>query len=137
MTVIFKRAPWKRLLERSKETAAGVGEAARTGAAIVEQKAEETVACAKLRRAVRDVQEEIDLQMRAVGEMVYATHKGNPSDSDEMQKILEYVDGLYEQMEGHLRQLKLMQGSVFCEACGAENAGANAYCQECGQPLRR
>lgn len=135
--IIWNTGAWKKLLRRTKSTASDVAETARSGAAAVGQKAEDALVYAKLRRAVRDLEEEIALQMQAVGEMVYATHKGNPSDSEELQEILEYVDSLYEQIEGHQRQMKIMQGVLFCGACGAENAATNVYCQECGQPLSR
>lgn len=137
MTIIFKKAPWKRLLHRTKETAGSVAEAAQTGANLVSQRAEETLAYAKLRRTVKDLQSEIDLQMKAIGELIYATHCGTPSDSDDVQEILEYVDSLYEEMEGHQRQMKAMKGGLFCQVCGAENAGTNVYCHNCGQPLSR
>lgn len=134
---VLNRDLFEKLLHRTRATAAEVAETARSGAALVSQKAEDTLAGAKLRRAVRDLEEEIELQMRAVGELVYATHKGNPSDSEDIQEILEYVDSLYEQLDGHQRELKAMQGALFCDVCGAENAATNVYCQECGQPLSR
>ena len=137
MTLRFKKAPWKKLARRTRETAENVAGAAQTGAILVGQKAEETLAYAKLRRTVKDLEEEIDLQMKAVGELIYATHRGTPSDSDDVQEILEYVDSLSEEMEGHQRQMKAMKGSLFCQVCGAENAGTNVYCHNCGQPLSR
>ena len=75
--------------------------------------------------------------MQAVGELIYATHRGTPSDSQAVQEILEYVDGLYEELEGHQQQLKLLRGLLLCGACGAENGGGNVYCHNCGQPLSR
>ena len=73
--------------------------------------------------------------MCAIGELVYATHRGTPSDSEELQKILEYVDDLHEQIEAHEHELKLMRGTNFCTVCDAENAAENIYCQDCGHPL--
>ena len=123
------------LLSRTKSSAADVTEAARASVSTLSTKATETIACAKLRMAIADLNDEIDLQMRAIGELVYATHKGNPSPSEEMQKILDYVDGLYEEIEGHEQELKTMRGIRFCPVCSAENASTNVYCQDCGQPL--
>lgn len=121
------------ILQRTK--VADVTEAARTGMAAVSGKAGDTLAYAKLRRAVTDLEDEIDLQLCDIGRLIYATHCGTPTDSEEIQKILEYVDGLYEEIEGHERQMKLMRGARFCGVCGAENAAGNVYCQDCGQPF--
>lgn len=70
-----------------------------------------------------------------MGELVYATHRGTPSDSEDIQEILEYVDSLREELEAHQRELRTLAGVRFCPACGEENDGANAFCHNCGQPL--
>ena len=104
-------------------------------AAAVSRKTEDAVLTAKLHRRIRDLEEEIDLQLAEVGALVYATHTGTPSDSGEMQEILSYIDGLFEELDGHERQLKIMKGAKFCESCGQENAPENAFCQDCGKSL--
>ena len=43
--------------------------------------------------------------MQMVGEIMYAAHRGSPSDSGEVQRILEFVDGLYEEMEAHMEEI--------------------------------
>ena len=101
------------------------------------QKAEETLACAKLRSSIRELKGEIDNQLKAAGELVYATHKGNPSDSEALQIILERLDALNQDLSDAERELKILKGALFCDVCGAENAATNVYCQECGQPLSR
>ena len=90
---------------------------------------------AKLRRIIDDLEDEIALQMCTIGELVYATHRGNPSDSDTMQKILEYVDDLEGEIEGHEQQLKLLLGIVPCPICGKDIALDDVFCQNCGQAL--
>ena len=137
MAIQFDKDLWNRLLRRTKKTAAEAAEAAKTGAAIMGQKAEESLACAKLRSTIRELKGEIDRELRAAGELVYATHKGNPSDSDALQAILERVDALNQDLSDAERELKIFKGTLFCDVCGAENAAINAYCQECGQPLRK
>lgn len=137
MEFIWEKKSWNRLLRRTKDAALDVSEAARTGAELAGQRAGDALACAKLNQAVRDVQEEIDLQMKAVGELIYATHRGSPSNSDDVQEILEFVDSLYEEMEGHQQELKRLRGELLCAGCGAENESANLYCHNCGQPLGR
>ena len=102
---------------------------------VLSEKAAELVERAKLVRAISELEDEVALQMCAIGELVYATHRGNPSDSDEMQKILSYVDDLHDQIEGHEQQLKLLQGIYGCPICGENVTEDDVYCQKCGQPL--
>ena len=135
VTFTFNSEFLNKLLSRTKTSAASVTEAARTGMAAVSVRAGDTFAYAKLRHAIDEMEDEIILQMCAIGELVYATHCGNPSDSEEMQKILEYVDSLHEEIEAHDHEMKLMRGLRFCTVCGAENGAENSYCEDCGHPL--
>ena len=101
----------------------------------ISAKAADTLALAKLRRTVADLEDEIMLQMCTIGELIYATHRGTPSDSAHLQKILEYVDDLEDEIEGHEQQIKLLLGIVPCPVCGEDIAQGDVYCQKCGQPL--
>ena len=98
-------------------------------------KAVQTLERTKLQRVIDDLQDEIALQMCAIGEMVYATHQGTPSNSDEMQKILEYVDDLHDEIAGHEQQLKALSGIIPCPMCGEDVRKDDVYCSSCGQPL--
>ena len=129
MDIMFENSKLEILFKTTKAKVA-------QGAATISQKAEDVTLTAKLRRRIRDLEEEIDLQLAEVGALVYATHTGTPSSSQEMQDILTYIDGLFEELEGHERQLKIMmKGAKFCKNCGQENAPENAFCQDCGKSL--
>lgn len=125
----------KKLFAKTGISAADVTDAARTGIAAVNVKAADTIAAAKLHRAINDLEDEIDLQLCDIGRLVYATHIGNPSDSEEIQKILTYVDGLYEEISAHEEELDQLRGIRVCGVCGAENSPGNVYCQDCGNPF--
>lgn len=124
MEIIFTKSKLGTLLDTAKHRA-------ERGAAA----ANDAVLAAKLRRRVRDLEEEIDLQLAEVGALVYATHTGEPSDTGEMQEILSYIDGLYEELAGHEEQLLLMAGYRPCPDCQTMNAPENGFCQECGKKL--
>ena len=123
------------LFAKTKGSASGVADAARSGMAAMSIKAGDAIACARLHRAINDLEDEIDLQLCDIGRLVYATHIGNPSDSEEIQQILTYVDGLYEEIAAHEEELERLQGSRVCGVCGAANAPENVYCQDCGSPF--
>ena len=128
MEIIFENSRLATLFKNTKAKA-------KHSAATVSRKTEDAMLSTKLRRQIRDLEEEIDLQLAEVGALVYATHTGTPSSSQEMQQILTYIDGLYQELDAHERQLRMMQGFLYCPVCGAENPGTNAFCQECGKDL--
>lgn len=107
----------------------------RSALSAIRTKASDTLAYAKLHHTVAELEDEIALQLRAIGELVYATHRGTPSDSGEMQKILEYVDDLHDEIDGHKEQMKLLLHIVPCPICGEDVTEGDVYCQNCGQPL--
>jgi len=133
--ITYSKERWKDLARRAREKVQTASDLAKTGAGLVEEKTEALRARSRLEKEIHDLQEEIDLQMQAIGEVMYASHRGRPSDSDCIQKILEYVDGLYEQMEAHRQELEASQGMLICAACGAANDQGYVYCHNCGQPL--
>ena len=137
INITYSRDRWEDLSRRAREKLQNAADLARAGAEKVEEKTESIRARARLEREIHDLLEEIDLQMQAVGEIMYAAHRGKPSESDCVQKILEYVDGLYEQLEAHRQELDAAQGLLICDACGAGNDPGFMYCHNCGSPLGR
>lgn len=135
MTFELSRRAWQQAAQRAREAAADAAGLALAAAQAVEQKAEEAAGRARLRTEVRGMEEEIRLQLQAVGELVYATHTGQPSDSEDMQEILKRIDGLYQRLEGRERALRELEGRArFC-VCGAENPPESGLCRVCGRPL--
>jgi rubrerythrin len=138
MKFLLKKPTWHKLARRTRERAENVTEAAKAGAKAVEQRAEDTLAQASLRRMVRELEGEIALQMASLGELVYATHRGTPSDSEEMEKLLSYIDVLENQLAEHRQELaRPAKNALLCPVCGTENPDTNVYCHNCGQPLRK
>ena len=52
----------------------------------------------RLERELQTLRQEVKLQLQAVGGMLYATHCGKPSDSDELLAKLRVIDGLEERV---------------------------------------
>ena len=135
MEFTFSRKSWKHAAQRAREAAVDAAGLALAAAQAVGQKAGEAAGRARLRSEVKALEGEIRLQLQAVGELVYATHTGKPSDSEDMQEILEYIDGLYEQLEGRERALRELEGLARTCVCGAENPPETGFCRTCGRPL--
>lgn len=129
--------PLREVLQRAGDAALDAAAALREGASAIERRADEVLSQLRLEREVHDLQEEIGLQMQAVGEMMYASHKGRPAGSGQVQEILEYVDGLHEELDAHRRELETLRGLIICSGCGEGNSAGSLYCQNCGKPLSR
>lgn len=137
MKLTIAACPWKKLARSVGDAALDAASVVREGASGLRGRVEEMVSRVRLDREVRDLREEVNLQMRAVGEIIYASHRGNPSDSQRVQSILEYVDGLYEQLDAHRREQETLRGLLVCPACGEANRMDSLYCRNCGKPLSR
>lgn len=122
--------------KRLDALAAHTRERVQAAAGVVEEKTESFRAHSRLEREIADLREEIRLQMQAIGEAMYATHRGDPPDSGYIQQILDYVDSLYEQIDAHRQELAASQGARICSACGAANNRTYTYCHNCGRLLR-
>lgn len=133
----FTVYPLRIVLQRAGDAALDAAAALREGTSAAERRAGGVLSRLRLEREIHDLQEEIGLQMQAVGEMMYASHRGRPADSGQVQEILEYVDGLHEEMEAHRRELETLRGLVICSGCGEGNSAGSLYCQNCGKPLSR
>ena len=108
---------------------------ARPNVSTLSAKAAELLERTKLMHTISDLEDEIALQMCTIGELVYATHRGNPSDTETMQKILEYVDDLEDELEGHEKELKMLMGITSCPVCDEDVCEDDVFCQKCGQAL--
>lgn len=129
--------PFKRLARFAGGAALDAVSVLQEGAAAAGRQAEEVLSRVRLEREVRDLREEIDLQMQAVGEILYASHRGDVSGQGKVEEILEYVDGLNEELEAHRREQETLRGLIVCSACGEANGANCLYCQNCGKPLSR
>lgn len=87
------------LLHTVRTAATNVGHTAGTTVFIAGQKAEALVDCGKRRLHCMDLQAELNLQLREVGELMYATHTGHPTDSRVLLEKLETIDHLYQQLD--------------------------------------
>ena len=73
--------------------------------------------------------------LRQVGEMVYGTHTGSPTDSDVLLAKLQEIDGIC----AEIAALKEARGEEpqqqTCAACGKEAKPGDRFCRECGSAL--
>lgn len=88
-----------------------------------------------LRNKLKFAQTQRDQTLQAVGAMVYATHTGTPTDSDEMVEKLTELDGYYSQIHELEDKLRYIQAKAVCTKCGTPTMERTAFCQHCGAKL--
>lgn len=127
---------FKTLSSSAKEVAAVVNDTAGSAAYAVTKGAAAASYCihTKLKRA--DLKAEINLQMRELGEMLYATHTGNPTDSDVLLKKMEQIDALKAQIAELEKSAGQSIVSKICPACAAKAENLrDSFCKHCGAKL--
>ena len=97
------------------------------------KKAGAMVDAAKLRLQILDRKAEVNVVLREIGEILYATHIGEPSDSEIMLSKLQEIDALKAEIAALEEKLGRKAAPITCETCGAVVREEAAYCEECGE----
>ena len=125
------------LLSSIQRTAATAGDVASDAAYGVGKKASALLSTAKLNIRICELRADLNTAFREVGEMLYATHTGNPTDSDQLVRKLEEIDGIKAQIRDLNAQLGKAAQDGVCPVCGAAARSGDAFCRECGSPLKK
>ena len=123
------------LLNAIQRTAGQVSDTAADAAYGVGKKAEALLSTAKLNIRAADLKAQINAQLKTVGEMIYATHTGTPTDSEILQAKLEEIDSLKAQIAALEAQIGKERAAHTCATCGAVVRDGDAFCRECGGKL--
>ena len=120
------------LLDAVQRTASQVGGSAADAAYGMGKRAGELLSVAKLNIRIMDLKGAVSTALREVGEMIYATHTGTPTDSDVLLAKMQEIDSL----KARLREL---EGDpvihLLCPRCGREVRPDDVYCRDCGEKL--
>ena len=101
------------------------------------KRAEALLSTAKLNIRATELKAQVNEQLKAVGEMIYATHTGTPTDSDVLLAKLQEID----ELNAHLAELNELLGrqtepaAPRCGGCGAAVREGDQFCRECGAKL--
>jgi len=123
------------LMEKVRETATQVGGTASDVAYVAGKKANELLSVAKARVKIAGLNADVNTALREAGELIYATHTGNPTDSEVLLAKLQEIDALKEQIARLEEEIGKEAAPEVCPTCGAEKKEDAAFCGECGGPL--
>ena len=123
------------LLETIRRTAIQVGDTAADAAYGATKKAGELLSVAKLNIRIMELNGQVNTALREVGELLYATHTGTPTDSEVLQTKLVEIDALKAEIDALNAQIGREQAGSVCPTCGAAVHEDNIFCGECGEKL--
>ena len=123
------------LLDAVRRSAELAGEHAADAAWAAGKRADALVSAARLRMRSASLEDRVESCLAEIGEMLYATHTGHPTDSDALLEKLREVDGLRAEIARLERQRSRLQGRRVCPVCGAAVREGDIYCRECGGKL--
>ena len=133
----FSIYPIRKLARAAGDAALDAASALHEGSSAAGRRVGEILSRIRLEREVRDLREEINLQMRELGEIMYASHRGRPAGQGQADEIMEYVDGLHEELDAPRKEKETLSGRIVCPACGEANRADCLYCRNCGEALGR
>ena len=125
------------LLYTIQRTAGQVSDTAAAAAYGMGKKAEAPLSTAKLNIRAAELKAQVNEQLKSVGEMIYATHTGTPTDSDVLLGKLQEID----ELNARLAELNELLGrqtepaAPRCGSCGAPVREGDLFCRECGGKL--
>lgn len=121
------------LLGKVQDTALQLGDTAADAAYGVGKRASRLLSEAKINVKLAGLRADVRTALQEAGELIYATHTGQPTDSQILLDKLEQIDELNAQiaeLEG-----KLAEPLPVCPTCGAKIREEDLFCRECGGKL--
>ena len=116
-------------------TAVQVGDVAADAAYGAGKKAGELLSVAKLRVQIAGLERSVKGCMTEIGQLLYDTHTGTPTDSTVLQSKLEEIDALKAEIAQLNAAIEKEEEAHSCPTCGAFVQEGDQYCRECGWKL--
>ena len=123
------------LLESVQRTAVQAGDVAADVAFGMGKKAGELLSVAKLRVRIASLEGDVKDRLSQIGELLYATHTGAPTDSEVLLEKLQEIDGLKEEIAQLQSEIRKEEAAYTCPTRGAFVKEEDAFCGACGGQL--
>ena len=123
------------LLDAVRRSAELAGEHAADAAWAAGRRADALVSAARLRMRSASLEDRVEGCLAEIGEMLYATHTGHPTDSDALLEKLREVDSLRAERARLEHLLDRRREAAVCPVCGAPARKDDVFCRACGKRL--
>ena len=122
------------ITEKVRQTATQAGDVAADVAYGVGLKATELLSVAKMNIRIVSLKNDVNNRFRELGELLYATHTGNPTESDVLLEKLQDIDALKAEIQALSAQVG-REETAACPTCSAAVQEGDQFCRECGGAL--
>jgi len=123
------------IMEKVRQTATQAGDVAADVAYGVGMKASELLSVAKMNIRIVSLKNDVNARFRELGELLYATHTGTPTESDVLLEKLQEIDALKAEIQELSAQVGREEAAAACPTCGAAVQEGDQFCRECGGGL--
>ena len=125
----------RKLFDRLRKRAIDMGAAAENTIKQAGRKTGDTVEIAKLNMKIFDINSEINLDFRRLGELVYAVHNGREPGDDEIELLISGIERKLNDIELYKERIEILKGSVECPVCRSICGKDDKFCKKCGSEL--
>lgn len=108
---------------------------AKSAATTVGEKAGQIKEYTKLKYSEAGIKSDINKKKQELGDYVYRCTKSGNVDNEILQKMVDDVTELEENLQITKEMITAAKNKVVCSACKAENEKDAVYCSKCGEKL--
>ena len=121
------------ILNKVKAKATAAGQVAAHAADVTAQKAGKIVESTKLSFKLYELIGEVDEVQKKIGAIVYAAHKGEETNQQELDELLKEQDSLNAEIAELRIKIAANKNSKICPKCGKVCQNGDQFCAGCGE----
>lgn len=125
----------REFIEKLRKKAIVMTSAAETTLKEAGRKTSETVEVAKLNMKIFDLNGEIGLAYKKLGELVYNVNKGGEISDEEIDGLVAEIDLKKKEIEQYRERINLLKNILICPLCQESCGRDDRFCKKCGAEL--
>lgn len=125
----------KEFLEKLRKKAIVMTSAAESTLKEAGRKTSETFEIAKLNMKIFDLNGDIELTYKKIGEFVYSVNKGREIQDEQIDGLIADIDAKKKEIEQYRERINILKNTVICPLCQESCGRDDRFCKKCGAEL--